>query len=737
MGKSVPIPLEGIYTDIYILDELTARQRFDIETLKEEFPPRSDRLHGQKRHNGLEVVEQSGNLFILGKPGAGKTTFLRYIALQAAKGDLNKFPIFITLKEWSKSQDLRQMILEQFDGYGFPYAEPFINSILREGEAIVLFDGLDEVNQEDDQRSELTQRLNRFSEQHPNTQCLITCRIAASDYQFPHFQEVEVADFTDEQVKTYVDKWFIDEPEKGQRFFKEFEKFENKGLKELASIPLLLSLLCLVFDDSMSFPKRQAELYEDASDALLRKWDSSRNIQRDTIYRGLSVKLKQRMFAAIAAESFEQGDYYLPEEFLKKKIEAHLKRVPPDDRKGKIDGVQILKAIEAQHGIFVERTRGIYSFSHLTLQEYFTAKYIVENATDGAVNRLITLERLADAHWRVVFLLTASLLYDASVFFIQFHKTIDDLIADDEALIALVCWAARKAVAIDAPYKLPAIRAFYLYLSFVLAQDFASYPAPTRSPDSDLDVSPDFDLDDFLDLDLTLDPDPAPTRSPDSDLDVSLDPAHIRYNNDSIARFLAQDLDRFLDRDLAHTDDLDYACSLAFDFARNYDLARGYELDRDLAGALDRTFDLSRALNLFRFLALDFYLIIALTTAEILRLVLGEEELQPTYPKYARYINDLAKLSQEANEPVLAAELKGLVVLDEKASGDDWKIFTVQLRTIVIQHRDIGHEYQWEKEQSDKINVYLQLNQFLIKCLKVSDVSNREEIENRILLPPE
>lgn len=76
-----------------------------------------------------------------------------------------------------------------------------LDGILRKGEAIVLFDGLDEVNQEGNQRSELTQQLNQFSEQYPNTQCLITCRIAASDYQFPHFQEVEVADFTDDQVK--------------------------------------------------------------------------------------------------------------------------------------------------------------------------------------------------------------------------------------------------------------------------------------------------------------------------------------------------------------------------------------------------------------------------------------------------------------------------------------------------------------------------------------------------------
>lgn len=65
----------------------------------------------------------------------------------------------------------------------------------------------------------------------------------------------------------------------------------------------------------MNFPKRRAELYKEALDALLKEWDSSHNIQRDTIYRGLSVELKQRMFADIAAESFEQGNYFCRKNF--------------------------------------------------------------------------------------------------------------------------------------------------------------------------------------------------------------------------------------------------------------------------------------------------------------------------------------------------------------------------------------------------------------------------------------
>ncbi|MBV7327485.1 NACHT domain-containing protein [Chloroflexi bacterium TSY] len=665
LGKSEPISLENIYTDVYILDELTAHRRFDIETLKKRFPPRSDHLYGQERYNGLEVVKQSGNLFILGKPGAGKTTFLRYIVLQAAKGNLNKFPIFITLKEWSQTlyTALYYMILKQFDGYGFPHVEPFLDGILRKGEAIVLFDGLDEVNQEGNQRSELTQQLNQFSEQYPNTQCLITCRIAASDYQFPHFQEVEVADFTDDQVKTYVDKWFIDNEEKRGAFFREFEKSENRGLKELASVPLLLSLLCLVFDKTMNFPKRRAELYKEALDALLKEWDSSHNIQRDTIYRGLSVELKQRMFADIAAESFEQGNYFLSQEFLKERIEIHLKRRPLADKIGEIDGVQLLKAIEVQHGIFVERAKGIYSFSHLTLQEYFTAKYIVDNEARGTLERLITQEHLVDDRWHVVFLLTASLLYDARRFFTQFQDVINALIADDDSLLALVRWADRIAAKVNVSYNLSAITAFYLYLNFVL--DFALAFSHTRT----------------------------------------LSHAH------ALSRTLSRTLDFALDLDINHT------------------LSRALDLNLDL--------DLDRALDINMELALDFRLVVALTTAKFLGLVSREKELVFAYQKYAAYINQIAELSQKVNAQALMTDLNELAVPDASSSGEEWRVFTERLRTIMLQHRDIGYERQWREEQNDRLDKYLQFNKLFFECLEVSDVSNREEIENRILMPPE
>jgi hypothetical protein len=502
MGMIEPKSLDEMFVSMYVLDKPTALGRFDVERLTKLFPD-ANVLPTAERKDALRLVSAKDNLFLIGKPGAGKTTLLKYITLKAAEQIINKVPIFISLKEWSDSGlELIPFMTERFDICDFPAAQPFVEELLKSGNAIVLFDGLDEVNQEDGQRERQVRAITSFIEKYDQTKCLITCRIGASDYSFKPFSYVELSDFTKKDIDEFVKLWFRKDEERGEhtgaRFLAEFEKDENKGLRELARTPLLLTLLCLAFNETLTFPQRRVEIYEEALDALLKKWDSSRRIKRDEVYRKLSLGHKENMLARIAAETFEKNEYFISRPKLEKLIVDYIKNVPPHEASESTDGEVILKAIEAQHGIFVERAHGIYSFSHLTFQEYFTAKYIVANATEGTLTNLVR-EHRTDGRWREVFLLVTSLLPDARQLMGALRNAVDELLGGDETLRELLEWTCKKSASIQAEPWL--VRPNYLLTECYYSQ--TSELNTAFDPFLDSNFTRTLDILDF-DLDLTL-----------------------------------------------------------------------------------------------------------------------------------------------------------------------------------------------------------------------------------------
>ncbi len=560
-GTSQDVELQAIFTDVYIFKEQLARIHNDIEMLHKKAEDDRRTFFGRRSDkpvNGMALIKQDRNLFVLGKPGAGKTTFMKYLTIQAAKRNLNRVPIFVSLNAWANSPSgkgddpqLLPFIVSEFAICKFPEAEAFVTQLLTSGKALVLFDGLDEVLQEHDQRRQLVQLLKNFARQYDQAQQVITCRIAASDYAFERFDDVEVADFSEEQINEYAQLWFKTEHKSHDLFLAELAKPENAGVRELCNIPLLLSMICLYFSQRMAFPPNRAELYEDAIKILLSRWDASREIQRDEmprgqiIYRELSPGRKEQLFAAIAYESFERGEYFFRRRDLAKRIGdyvATLPNVPPMDM---INHDMVLRAIEAQHSIFVERAKDIYSFSHLTFQEYFAARYIFDNEKRGTTRQLIR-QRLTDNRWREVFLLTAS-LYDsngATDYFQEMQQAINHLVADEPALVQLLAWAdARTVAATPRTEQYAAVRLAYIYFALDLALDLALALARTLEIDLARTHALDLDLDLDLARDLDLDLDLARDLARDLSVEVGID--YGLYYAWAIAAILAkQQLDR-------------------------------------------------------------------------------------------------------------------------------------------------------------------------------------------------
>lgn len=177
---------------------------------------------------------------------------------------------------------------------------------------------------------------------------------------------------------------------KADRFLQQLKS--HPPIRDLATSPLLLTLLCLVFEDSGDFPANRSELYQNGVDVLLKKWDIKRNIERDQVYKKLSLKRKEDLLSHIAYRTFETGNYFFKQKDVERQIREFIENLPgasTDEQELELDSEAVLKSIEAQHGLFVERARGIYSFSHLTFHEYFTARHIAAKCSPSSIDDLI------------------------------------------------------------------------------------------------------------------------------------------------------------------------------------------------------------------------------------------------------------------------------------------------------------------------------------------------------------
>ena len=668
------IDLDSIYTDVNILEKITARQRFSLVDLQKVCQLRAkdfERLGfgkvREKRVAGLKAVNKHPKLMVWGKPGAGKTTFLKYLAMQCLVGkwQAQLVPLFITLKEFAEKEgkpDLFTYVAQQYNSIlaelgnrkqRIKSTKKYLHQVIENGKTLILLDGLDEVREEDSHR--IIDQIQGFTRRYYGNRFVITCRIAAREYTFQGFTEVEVADFNTEQIKSFSSKWFqYSDPIKAKRFMGKL--LRNKPIQELATNPLLLTLLCLVFGETGDFPPNHSELYEEGTDILLKKWDAKRNIERDQVYRKLSIRRKEDLLSQVAYRSFEDKEYFLKKRKLAKYISDYIRNLPDaqtDPEVLLVDGEAVLESIEAQHGLVVARAKNIYSFSHLTFQEYFTARYFARHSSRKELVNLAC--HITETRWREVFLLMAEMLDYAEDLVRLMSQEIGKILGYDEKLQRFLCWLKEKAASVENDYTeaekirvsrkmgfafhLPATLLRYLYFAFakpsVSTSDLASLHALASNVTSTIDST------------LTL----------------------------VLARTLA----------------------IESTFTSNYPLNEASSFVFINAHALARILD--KAIVLTKNIDSGLYE----------QLLLFKEQIP---------------------------DIENKELLKEKWQFEG-NIWTKQLRKVMIQYRNIGHDWQFNEEQQKLLRQYQEASELLEKCLYKGYVSPevRQEIEAGMFLP--
>jgi formylglycine-generating enzyme required for sulfatase activity len=448
MGVSDRVPLRLPLAEMYV--PLKAR----VELPEGETWSRSIRLAGREMLDVkeaalgerlsaprpvLDLLRRNSGLIVLGDPGAGKTTFLKHLALGLATGQgesLNldvHLPVLVPLSAYANALAQREVRLDDFiaDYFHNLGTDLPIGAMLREalaqGGALVLLDGLDEV-QDSALRGTVVERVVDFYTFHrrAGNKFALTSRVVGYREVRPTVEglaECTLVDFEDEEIETFAAQWTAaieraahgDTPVAAGEAAREKGELlaaihNNPGVRRLAANPLLLTILALMKRQGVTLPERRVELYDQYVRTLLSSWNRARGLGRPPA-RDLDVVETVRILAPLALwmHQVNPGVGLVKEGDLRRKlVEIYRQGGEADPERA---SRRFLADVREHASLLLERGAGQYGFIHLTFEEYLAAVGVARlGQRDIAPVVELLARHVGDPAWREVALLTVGYL---------------------------------------------------------------------------------------------------------------------------------------------------------------------------------------------------------------------------------------------------------------------------------------------------------------------------------------
>tara|TARA_R110002111_G_scaffold67_2_gene651 strand:+ start:89712 stop:92933 length:3222 start_codon:yes stop_codon:yes gene_type:complete len=373
-----------------------------------------DSLRENERLNADEAIHAFPRLVLIGCPGSGKTTLMQYTTVMTSRGDYfhhDCLPVFIRLPEFAAAMELDPTI--DFFGWIKSRVESFGASDFGEtlqswSEAtskrlLFLLDGLDEVP-DDDTRLRLVETTRNFISEFPSNRFCVTSRPIGFDpgpWRSLGFEVVRLLEYGDTQIRKAISKWsLLLEPDNDLQVSHNLEKaiWENPKVRQIASNPLILTILIfLCRSRNYALPRRRVDLYEKVAEVFLETWEASKRPTgefSETLGIDLDARELEWLVADLALRMQRNGVVTAKRWWIEQCWhEAFATKLGFDDQIAKDATARLLRFVSGRTGIFEERSLDLYAFSHRTLQEYFAAVGLTNEADNNRHTDLETLVR--------------------------------------------------------------------------------------------------------------------------------------------------------------------------------------------------------------------------------------------------------------------------------------------------------------------------------------------------------
>jgi formylglycine-generating enzyme required for sulfatase activity len=460
--EAAELELNAVFTDLDV-KEIPARE--EMAALKDRRAALSPGEEVERRLPAMSALSRYPRLVLLGDPGSGKSTLVNFVALCLAGDGLDLaevnrkclgeawtlpglLPVRVILRDYAArglpvDKGLWQFIQDELTatptstGASLAACIPVIQRMLNQPDgALILLDGVDEVPEAQRCRVRLKEKIEQFYRDFPHCRFLVTSRPYA--YQDPDawltgFQVRTLADFSPEQVQTFIARWYTHVgqkdralgPTNADRYAKQLQAAveQNPRLAELAPRPLLLTLMASLhrWREGGSLPEKRQELYEASVGLLLDLWQRPKQLfdaqgrpigTEYDVWKELGIGAEKLRTALnlVAYEAHRQqpsleGTHDIRARDLVGILyeRSDKGKTGPDADAGER---RILEYLTNRAGLLIERKQGeVYTFPHRTFQEYLAACYLADEDFP-----FLLAERLRedDGRWREACLLAAA-----------------------------------------------------------------------------------------------------------------------------------------------------------------------------------------------------------------------------------------------------------------------------------------------------------------------------------------
>ena len=348
------VHIDEIYTELFWV----RNNRKPSGKKEEKLNDYSDVLREQKSN------PYSNRFLVYGIPGIGKSTFAKKIALDWARSKkeiLKKFDVLlmIPLRNVCDSSTFRDILIEAklFSTEDQRFIDGLNRYIIdHQNKVLLVLDGFDEYSASG--KSPVVHRIWMGDELRECFVILTTRPVKEDDTKRFSHSQFQIKGFDWARIKEFAMKILEDE-QKVEMFLNYIEKHT---LMEIAEIPLLLLMLCLVWKerDREVLPEAKVHLYKEFIQTLINHMAAKGNegkFERIDDYKGDLEKVGELAFKALLRNSLEFDYEHLPMELLSSKLIT-------------VGVIQIVK-------LFSAKPKKKVAFLHKSIQEFLAAWFII------------------------------------------------------------------------------------------------------------------------------------------------------------------------------------------------------------------------------------------------------------------------------------------------------------------------------------------------------------------------